>query len=328
MHIKFTCPRCETPLKIARKFAGRKGKCPSCRRKLSIPGFDISLPDQQSKIDQDSLAISGVPGNEDQPAAYDLDEFIPDKSVSGDRELDLPKESSDSARLDSSRSAEDVVVEGRFETEGGQDYESLDVESSIAVETTKANNLSIPRWIVFSQGALLGTVATSFFLFGLMVGWLGRPAEQPVASFSNTELSGSVFAAVSDQRVPDMGAVVVVFPRDATLDERPDGALVNPEKFKAFDNAAISRIQKAGGAVVRVNSDGLFNIALEPNVEYNVLVISKNAQRPRSKEVPKGLRADLGGIVRPIESALGTRDFFWQQVQLTTSGKQLDVVIF
>ncbi len=32
------------------------------------------------------------------------------------------------------------------------------------------DSISVPRWVVYFQGALLGIVAATFFIFGLMVG--------------------------------------------------------------------------------------------------------------------------------------------------------------
>ncbi|GMW03015.1 MAG: hypothetical protein AMXMBFR84_41510 [Candidatus Hydrogenedentota bacterium] len=40
MAIRFKCPHCDTQLQAAGEFAGKTGKCPQCKKALSIPQSD------------------------------------------------------------------------------------------------------------------------------------------------------------------------------------------------------------------------------------------------------------------------------------------------
>lgn len=194
--------------------------------------------------------------------------------------------------------------------------------------TLKTDVINVPRWIIFAQGALLLTVASTFFIFGLMVGSVGRVADPEHIVEIDSELRGSVFANVDGRSTPDMGAVAIVVPLDAELVERPEGKLVHPDDFKAFDNPAIDELERIGGGIVRANADGIFSMSLKPNREYNVLIVSKSRSRPRGKQIQKDLRAEIGGVFRPVEDVVGDRDFHFQKLQMTKQPKQLDVVIF
>ena len=43
--IKFTCFHCNAKLKMPAKYAGRKGRCPKCKAKNTIPSNDDTLED-------------------------------------------------------------------------------------------------------------------------------------------------------------------------------------------------------------------------------------------------------------------------------------------
>ncbi len=43
--IKFTCFNCNSKLKMPAKYAGRKGRCPKCKAKNTIPSMDDTLED-------------------------------------------------------------------------------------------------------------------------------------------------------------------------------------------------------------------------------------------------------------------------------------------
>ncbi len=43
--IKFTCFHCGSKLRMPAEYAGRKGRCPKCKAKNTIPSMDDTLED-------------------------------------------------------------------------------------------------------------------------------------------------------------------------------------------------------------------------------------------------------------------------------------------
>ena len=43
--IKFTCFHCEAKLRMPAEYAGRKGRCPKCKAKNTIPSMEDTIED-------------------------------------------------------------------------------------------------------------------------------------------------------------------------------------------------------------------------------------------------------------------------------------------
>ena len=61
----------------------------------------------------------------------------------------------------------------------------------------------------------------------------------------------------------DRGAVVLILPANKKPNSRSEGRLVHPDSFQALDNEAIDRIHRLGGAVVRADENGQFEVAID-----------------------------------------------------------------
>jgi hypothetical protein len=121
MPIQFACEHCSHSLTVSRRFAGRRGRCPSCREKIVVPGIQVADGVDSSEVPLRESATKG-------------------RSVV-------------SAAIPSSgESARPVAA--------APDSETRQLTDMVAVK----------RWVIYTQAALLGIVATSFFVFGLAVG--------------------------------------------------------------------------------------------------------------------------------------------------------------
>ncbi len=290
MPIKFPCPNCKLALRIDRKFAGRAGRCPSCSKKLTVPELQIVGPNR--------LPSDPTPDSESNstPDSEPLEQQVPTKNA-------------------------------RFEQQGqAAPSEGNSVIQELVSPTT--NTVPLPRWVVLSQGALLGTVALTFFLFGMMVGSLTGSGQTIVDKNDRVTLSGSVFSDRDNRRIADMGAVVIILPVDASTDNKPNARLLRPASFKPIDNESKKIVEDAGGQVVRVNSDGMFTAIVEQNKKYQVLVISKNAEGNSNSDITKQMRAELGAFFLPLEELLDGQSFDWREVILTNNPLRMDVVLF
>ncbi|HMO13525.1 MAG TPA: hypothetical protein PKD64_14905 [Pirellulaceae bacterium] len=346
MAIKFPCPHCQMPLRIDERFAGRQGKCPACSIKVSVPKLRI-LPSAKALSPDDNQGILGNkparPNAGHSASHHESGEGLQYDdtsihSVSG--ESGLVSSSDDRAQLvidishalesadsipNRGSTFEDIAVKASDHRSRAQ---SVDLRNQAEDGVTTKNALSIPRWVVMTQGALLGTVAFTFFIFGWMVGSLSSPQPAAIVASGKVELTGSVFATQEGERVPDMGAVIVVIPSDATPEHRPDMSQLHPDNFRPAENEAKSLIESVGGQVVRANSDGKFVAFVEESKVYQILVISKRATVDSNFGISKQMRAEFGSFFLPLEDLLKRQAFHWEEVVVGNHNKVLNVVVF
>jgi hypothetical protein len=177
--------------------------------------------------------------------------------------------------------------------------------------------IEIPRWAVYCQAALLGLIATTFFIFGMMVGTLTSGTGDAINATFDCRVVGSVAYRVDGDLRADEGAVVILLPKDKKPDARAPGESVNPGTFKPLDNAAIDRIHELGGAVVRANENGQFDVMIDANygngLEYYLLIVSKNQRGVDTDPMTKEQVATIGTFFMPVEDVVEDRSFYWMK---------------
>ncbi|MDG2014115.1 MAG: hypothetical protein P8J33_11445 [Pirellulaceae bacterium] len=188
------------------------------------------------------------------------------------------------------------------------------------------DKVPIPRWAVYLQGALLGVIATTFFIFGLAVGNNTAPVPAGEAS-KDSVIAGAVYFDSGRERMADFGAVVIFLPVDSAPRERPDAAGLRPDRFQAVRNPAIDAIRGMGGAVVRTDRDGKFELELAAQTTYWWLVISRN-KSVKETDISKQTRAELGAWFLPIEDLLGEQDFAWNKIRVSGSRVSMQTITF
>ena len=194
-----------------------------------------------------------------------------------------------------------------------------DVNSEVAskIPTQWTEKISVPRWAVYTQAALLGLIATTFFIFGLMVGSLTSGTTEINKTFG-CRVIGSVAYRIDGDLHADDGAVVFLLPKNEKPDQRGAGELVNPDTFKPLDNPAIDRIHELGGAVVRADENGAFEVVVDANygngIQYYLLIVSKNKRGVDTGAMTKEQVAGIGTYFAPIEDVVQDRSLYWMTV--------------
>lgn len=187
--------------------------------------------------------------------------------------------------------------------------------------------ISVPRWAVYCQAALLGLIATTFFIFGMMVGNLTSGKGSEVNQVFDCRVLGSVAYRNEGDLRADEGAVVFLLPKEKKPDERSPGNLVSPESFVALDNSAIDRIHELGGAVVRVDEYGNFDVLIDASygngLEYNVLIVSKNVRGVDTAPMTKEQVAAIGTFFIPVEDVVQDRSYHWFSIR--ADGERIDL---
>jgi len=188
-------------------------------------------------------------------------------------------------------------------------------------------SVPVPRWIIYFQGALLGVVAATFFVFGMMVGSKTQGGAVDTIR-SDCQVSGQVLYAGKKGELADDGAVVLLLPRDRQPEKRFKGSSLNPNSFEPLNNPAIDFIHASGGAVLRVDGRGRFETYVQSPNAYIVLVISRHKIKPAGRALTRGEMAAVGSYFFKVEDLLSDRDYHWQTRSLDSSEFDLGTIRF
>jgi hypothetical protein len=167
--------------------------------------------------------------------------------------------------------------------------------------------VTLPRWTVHFQALLLGVVATTFFLFGMLVGSSSSitslPAEGLELSY-DCRVSGKLVAQTNGREHPAFGGVVFALPRDRSPKSPLPSTGITPKEFQPLDNQTIAAIHDLGGAVSRVDEDGQFDLIVDGGRGYFLF----------------GIATADGGAHPVSESEMELLNRFFQPARRLTTG--------
>ena len=89
------------------------------------------------------------------------------------------------------------------------------------------DRVAVPRYVLYTQGLLLGAVALTCFIFGVLTGGTFFSAPSKSAK-GPCKITGTVRYASGNQRLPDEGAVIIVLPDTKDAGHRASSAGVPP----------------------------------------------------------------------------------------------------
>lgn len=206
------------------------------------------------------------------------------------------------------------------------------IESETDNLPVREDHIWVSRKLIYGQAALLGISAATFFMLGMTVGNLtsspgvGRSTETAsMGSTAYTEdcrISGVVTVKKGEHEITDKGAVVVLLPRRSAPDKKQAPGLIMPETFVALDNPTIEAVHDAGGAVVRADSDGKFNVLVDQGRDYRLLILSKSL-RSKGRQLTDQQSEMLGAWFAPAEKIIRDNDFLWREVE--SAGDEVDL---
>ena len=160
--------------------------------------------------------------------------------------------------------------------------------------------VSVPRYVLLSQGVLLGFVALAAFTLGLLVGasFFSQPA---IVAGQPCKVNGTISYASGTGNLPDAGAVVIFLPQTRDPGRRVSAQGLRPdEAVPDAPLAAAQELRDMGGAYTRADEQGRYEVQLADRGTYYVLVISSQAGRQAGEDVN---RQDLVKINRFVENA-------------------------
>lgn len=290
MPVRFVCPNCKAKLTVSRRFAGQQGSCPSCQSAIVVPGNPPAAVEAAPILDP-----TGTADIESVPVAPKAESAQPEVQTT----VEPPKPEAPS--------------------------KSSWLASSVA-SPSLSEHVQLRRWVVYLQAAMLGISATTFFVFGMLVGRSTAPAAMTGESPVIADVSGVVLYRNQGIEEADAGAVVMLLPVGNHPNPRPEPDTIVPERFAPLNNPAIDTIRDLGGNIVRVDRSGRFETRVRTG-SYWLLVLSRN-QSSTQRDIERKVRADIGDYFLPVEDLLGNRAFHWEKVRIATPGQVLSTVVF
>lgn len=224
-----------------------------------------------------------------------------------------------------------VELASPSETDGGFDFSAPRATPSPARKTEPAlapiapnqpvaaipaapfeNAVWISRRAIYTHVAILVLVSIVTFL----IGWISGGAGTRLPGGSN---AGPVrfeaqiqYVAANGKTLPDEGAVVLLWPKQAKPLERLSSKRLSPsEPAPPSDHPTLKALELLRGAYARTNAQGeIRDLLLAEPGEYYVLVISRNLARPANEPVNEKAIPILGDLFGgEALNLLGTRQF-------------------
>lgn len=140
-------------------------------------------------------------------------------------------------------------------------------------------------------------------------------------------ITGVVGYRQDDRELPDIGAVVILIPKQAQPEKPQAPGLVMPATFVALDNPAIEAIDNQGGTVVRADADGKFNVLVDQGRQFRLLVISKSI-RSRGRQLSEAESLTVESWFAPSGKLLRDNDFLWRDVDSSSEEMDLGLLLF
>lgn len=163
------------------------------------------------------------------------------------------------------------------------------------------DRVAVPRYVLYTQGLLLGAVALICFIFGVLTGgtFFSSPSQSAKGPCT---ITGTVRYAAGNQRLPDEGAVIIALPETKDAGQRAPAAGMRPdEPLPETMLAGVQQIRDMGGAYTRAGPQGDFTMSLASGGKYHVLVLSHHARRTGNEDVKT---TDLGTLGRFLDGAI------------------------
>jgi len=163
------------------------------------------------------------------------------------------------------------------------------------------DRVAVPRYVLYTQGVLLGAVALVCFIFGVLTGGTFFSAPTQSAKGPCT-ITGTVRYAAGNQRLPDDGAVVIVLPETKDVGQRASAAGLRPdEPLPETPLVGAQQVKDMGGAYTRAGPQGDFSVNLPSGGKYYVLILSNHARRTGNEDVKV---SDVGTVGRFFDGAI------------------------
>jgi hypothetical protein len=182
--------------------------------------------------------------------------------------------------------------------------------------------IALPRYVIFVQGGLLGSVGLLCFLLGMAVGGAltERTAENEGGAMP-ISISGTVARVRGDSRDADAAAVVIFVPADARPEDKPTLVGVRPGDDPARGVPIRDALRAMGGGLATCDQRGQYTLQLPSRGRYFLLAISALEKPPGLKPPPPAQILQMGQFFNLAQNPLQEFRYQWRQETLRGSGR-------
>lgn len=286
MPVRFHCVHCHQRLSVSSRMRGEEVKCPRCRRVTRVPRR---------------------PGEEPSGGGSDVEEkgSLPETSFPDVVASDIA-----------------APPEGREEEAGERPSPTAPLAAATmladrGIQST-GNRVAVPRYVLYTQGFLLGAVALVFFVFGLVVGTGARDGQGAQGGAGPVAVAGSVaYVGPSGSPAPDAQSVVILLPDSRRPDQKMSVAGLRPEDEPAgADHPALAMLRGVGGDYARVDRRGRYRVRGATPGRYALVIISFHRDRTQEDSPRPHHLARLGRFFLPAHELLAGKAYRWKELLL------------
>ncbi|MFW5693223.1 MAG: hypothetical protein ACOCWL_03315 [Thermoguttaceae bacterium] len=326
MPIRFHCKRCEQLLGIASRKVGSEIECPKC-------GFAQTVPTEEAAAVAMALRTARDSSNSvEAPAAFAVYDDAPEPvevlpprgKKRGRREATPASEPSASPtqpgdqdpRSAAKASPAAKPPEAAPPVAKPKDAQEPDEPTGPAVP---GGMILFPRRTLYVQGVLVTVLALVFFGTGYFIGrgsaTLELELEHEETLRQRTLVEGRLVYRPEPQRVAgDEGAVIVALPTDAAPETPLTVHGIRPQDPNPPQSLQSLRLLgELGGAYARANAEGHFDMIVPDQGEYYILLISRNAGRPRGTDPDEADLLEIGRYFTMPERLISRYKYRWKK---------------
>lgn len=292
MPIRFRCPQCQQRLSIGAHKAGTLIDCPTCKERVKVPveGEELANVGHSSPNQVAAMAKAQHGGVEHQ---------IQDTTVSPEMAPAASK-----------------VSESLSSVTAGLPATPIQFAAPLPWMTKlDASRVTLPRYVIYSQGLLLGVVAVVSLMTGIFLGRAFSPTTSPIdPATMPCIVRGKVeYEDSQGSRLPDMGAVILALPvaRQPEKIISSEGFSVDDPEPKA-DHPGLRELESIGGKIARVDPAGRFELRVPRGGDFYLVAISKQARRGEDPHQPK-ITSTVGKYIGPATKLLGMQRYLMQE---------------
>ncbi len=288
MPIRFACNACGQKLSISTRQAGNQVTCPRCQKPTLVPKEEVPAPAKPP-----ASAVAAAPQEATSPVPSTEPEVAPPPVV----ELGGPSGDDDMPAF--------LLYDTPQESPHASAY-------SGKLPDVFQRTITIPRYVIYAQGALLAVVAIVSLGLGMMIGGTmsGGPGAESTAAAGPFNIQGTITYGQNNRRLADEGALVAILP-----DTKDPGARVKPLGLRPSDppgsdaaRMAADQIRNMGGGLTYVDAKGNYQLQIPSGGKFFLLVISAH-QRRGNEEVSVDDIRRIGRFFEGATDLLGESRF-------------------
>ncbi len=290
MPIRFRCPHCQQRLSIGTHKTGSLIDCPTCKEKVKVPDD----AEESSGVGHLSPISPSIPSTS--------------QNVSVETRVDSPATSFETPR------SENVASERPY-------YAPRNLlppnppSAPLWISKLDSSQVTVPRYVIYSQGLLLGAVAVVCLIIGIFLGRAFSPTTSPIdpATMPCIVRGRVEYEDSQGNRLPDMGAVILALPvaRQPEKSISSEGLGVDDPEPKA-EHPGLRELETIGGKIARVDPAGKFELRVPRGGEFYLVAISKQARRGEDPHQPK-ITSTVGKYIGPATKLLGEHRYLMQE---------------